>query len=102
MFVSNFSPSWGKMLWKRMKCYKQLFGEQKCEGHKFFEWFSKFKSGVTITKDAKFSECLSTSKTDEYVYSVKAFVLGNRRIMIHEVVKHVGNFIWVSSKHSER
>jgi len=22
--------------------------------------------------------------------------------MIHEVVKHVGNFIWVSSKHSER
>jgi hypothetical protein len=57
---------------------------------------------VTTTKDAKFSEYLSTSKTDEYVYQVKTFVLGNRKIVIHEVVKHVGNFIWVSSKHSER
>jgi hypothetical protein len=50
-----------------------------------FEWFSKFKSGVTSGEDAECLEHSSTSKTDENVALVMELFLENRRTTIHQV-----------------
>jgi hypothetical protein len=55
-----------------------------------FEWFSKFRSGVTSVENAKHLGCPSMSKTDENVDQVKKLVLENRKIVICEGANVLG------------
>jgi hypothetical protein len=53
---------------------------------KFFECFSKFRSGVTSAENVECMECPSVSRTDENVDKVKKSVLKNRTITVHKVI----------------
>jgi hypothetical protein len=55
---------------------------------------------VTCIENDECSVCPSVSKPDEIADLMKGFVLENRRITVHEVCYHVGNFVWVSLDHS--
>jgi hypothetical protein len=88
MSASNFALRREKS-YRNFQNVKSSFQEQAMGEAQFFEWVSKFKSGVTSDEDEECKRCPSTGMTDEYVDQVRELLLQNR-MAIHDVTNMLG------------
>ncbi|PSN32414.1 hypothetical protein C0J52_17540 [Blattella germanica] len=69
---------------------RTAYGEESMGKSQAFEWFSKFKRGVTSVHDAGCSGQPTSSKTQENVDRVREIVLNDRRFTIREISDALG------------
>jgi hypothetical protein len=86
-----------EVLQKLSRLWKLAFGEQTIGRTQVFEWFSKFKSGVTTVKDVERTEHPSLDKTDK-VWNKWRNLTPKIEVTVHEVAD-VLECIWLCSQY---
>lgn len=75
----------GKTATETYQMLRTAYGEEAMGKSQAFEWFSKFKRGVTSVKDENRLGRPTSSKTNKNIDRVREMVLNDRRITIREL-----------------
>jgi hypothetical protein len=81
----DFCQKLGKTATETYEMLQQAFGEAALSRSKTFEWYSRFKNGLTSIDDDPHTDRPSTARTNETVDRVNAVICENRRLTIREI-----------------